>query len=87
LCLRPDSEEQAAADGECVALREDAVEIIQQIASSFDRVFLYIHQYRGDITSELLPALQKERRDPTALCVGKVIRRDTLMELTKRRKR
>lgn len=64
--------------------RDDAIEILQQIASSAERMFVYVHHYNGDISSEMLPPMRRERRKCETLMRGEVFRRDTLIELVKR---
>lgn len=65
-------------------LSDDAMEILRELAAGLDRVFLYVHQYRGDISTEPLPIVAKERRKMGAFGSQASFRRDSLIELTDR---
>ena len=67
-----------------LAFRADATEILQQIASRADRMFVYVHHYSGDISSERLPPIRRERRKFETLTRGQTFHRDTLIEFVKR---
>ena len=74
---------QPAKDGSLV-FRDDATEIFQQIGSRSDRMFVYVHHYSGDISSEQLPPIRRERRKFETLTRGETFHRDTLIEFVKR---
>ena len=74
---------QPAEDGSLV-FRDDATEIFQRIASRCDRMFVYVHHYSGDISSERLPPIRRERRKLETLTRGQAFYRDTLIEFVKR---
>ncbi len=67
-----------------MVFRDDATQILQQIASRADRMFVYVHHYTGDISSEQLPPIQRERRKFETLRRGETFPRDTLIEFVKR---
>lgn len=66
-----------------VKLRDDAGEILQEICAGCDRVFVYVHWYRGDISTEPLPVLATERRKIGSFGPKTQFRRDSLIELTR----
>jgi hypothetical protein len=78
LCIRKTS----AADG--VLLSEDACNAIREFAAGFDRVFLCVHAYSGDISKERLPNLSRELRKLDAFGAHAPLHRDSLIELTRR---
>jgi hypothetical protein len=73
---------QPADDGSLV-FRDDATEILQQIGTRYGRMFVYVHQYGGDISTERLPLLRKEQRKLETLTRGQTFHRDTLIEFVK----
>ena len=74
---------QPTEDGSLV-FRDDATEILQQIGSHCDRMFVYVHHYSGDISTERLPPIRRERRKLETLTRGETFHRDTLIEFVKR---
>jgi hypothetical protein len=68
-----------------VMLRDDASEILQEIVAGLVRVFVYVHHYNGDISTEQLPVISRERRRVDAFGAQTPFRRDSLIELTMRR--
>ena len=72
-----------AEDGSLL-FRDDATEVLQQIASHAERMFVYVHHYIGDISSERLPPIRRERRKLETLTRGETFHRDTLIEFVKK---
>ncbi len=64
-----------------MALRDDAREIIRELAVGPERTFVFVHYYRGDISSECLPPAPKEQRPHAFLNAEEPFRRDALIEL------
>lgn len=84
LCVSVGSPPRKASATFEVMLREDASEILQEIVAGFDRVFIYVHCYRGDISTEQLPVISRERRRVDAFGAQTPFGRDSLIELTRR---
>lgn len=84
LCVSVGSPPRKASATLEVMLREDASEIFQEIVAGRDRVFVYVHHYRGDISTEQLPVLAAERRKLDAFGPQTQFRRDSLIELIRR---
>jgi hypothetical protein len=83
LCVSDGSASHKASATLDVTLRDDASEILQEIVAGLDRVFVYVHQYSGDISTEQLPVLTRERRKIEAFGAQASFRRDSLIELTR----
>lgn len=62
----------------------NASEIFQQIVAGLDRVFVYVHHYKGDISTEQLPVIFRQRRRVDAFGAQTPFRRDSLIELIRR---
>jgi hypothetical protein len=67
-----------------LTLSDDANEILHELAAGLERIFLYVHQYSGDISTEQLPIVAKERRKINDFGAQSSFRRDSLIELTTR---
>lgn len=84
LCVSDGSTPHKSSATLDVTLRDDASEILQEIAGGLDRMFLYVHQYSGDISTERLPVVSGERRKIDAFGAQTQFRRDSLIEFTRR---
>lgn len=84
LCVSIGSVPRKASATLDVVLRDDATEILQEIVAGLDRVFVYVHHYRGDISTEQLPVISRERRKIEAFGAQTPFPRDSLIELTRR---
>ena len=84
LCISVGSVPRKASATPEVMLRDNASEILQEIVAGLDRVFIYVHHYSGDISTEQLPVTSRERRKFDALDAQAQFRRDSLIELTRR---
>lgn len=73
---------QPADDGRLV-FRDDAAAILQQIGSLCDRMFVYVHHYAGDISTEGLATMRRERRKLETLTSTETFHRDTLIEFVR----
>jgi hypothetical protein len=65
-------------------LRDDASEILQEVVAGLDRLFVYVHQYSGDVSTEQLPVVSRERRKIGAFGAQTPFHRDSIIELTRR---
>ncbi len=84
LCVSAGSVPHQGSATPDLTLRDDALEILREIAAGLDRVFLYVHQYSGDISTEQLPIVAKERRKINDFGAQSSFRQDSLIELTRR---
>ena len=84
LCVSVGSPPRKASATLEVMLRDDACEILQEILAGLDRAFVYVHHYRGDISTEQLPVSSRERRKIDAFGAETQFHRDSLIELTRR---
>lgn len=83
LCISDGSVPHKASTALDVRLRDDASEILHEVASGLDRVFVYVHQYSGDISTERLPVVSRVRQKIDAFGTQTHFRRDSLIELTR----
>ncbi len=84
LCVSAGSVPHHGSTTPDLTLSADAMEIVHEITAGLDRVFLYVHQYAGDISKEQLPIASKERRKINDFGAQGSFRRDSLIELTTR---
>ena len=84
LCVSAGSVPHQGSATPDLTLRDDANEILRELAAGLDRIFLYVHQYSGDISTEQLPIVAKERRKINDFGAQSSFRRDSLIELTTR---
>jgi hypothetical protein len=84
LCVSAGSVPHQVATTPDLTLRDDASEILRELAAGLDRIFLYVHQYAGDISTERLPIASKERRKINDFGAQSSFHRDSLIELTTR---
>lgn len=82
LCENYSFNEMIGVEGS-VVLRADAIDIIRQLTAGLDKIFLYIHYYNGNISSEKLPVGRKICITLNALCTTEPFPRDTLIELSR----
>jgi hypothetical protein len=79
LCRRAKCEKGAPPS---VILRADAVGIILNLTAKHFPLFLYVHFYSGDISTEHLPPLRLAKLKASRLQQREPIPYDTLIELT-----
>jgi hypothetical protein len=85
LCVSIGTVPRKASATPDLMLRDDASGILQEIVAGLDRAFLYVHHYRGDISTEQLPVAPRERHRIGAFGAQTQFARDSLIELTRRR--
>jgi hypothetical protein len=84
LCVSAGSVPHQGSTTPDLTLRDDASEILRELAAGLDRIFLYVHQYAGDISTERLPIASKARRKINDFGAQSSFHRDSLIELTTR---
>jgi hypothetical protein len=84
LCVSAGSVPHQGSATPDLTLSDDANEILHELAAGLERIFLYVHQYSGDISTEQLPIVAKERRKINDFGAQSSFRRDSLIELTTR---